>query len=83
MLSYVGGIYFVSITVITIGFGDIHPVNSKERIFVIVMCLLACGVFAYSLNRIGDIISNISKKQRQFKRQMTVLSTHMVKRGLS
>jgi hypothetical protein len=34
---------------ITIGYGDISPVNSTERIFVMVISLIACGVFAYAV----------------------------------
>jgi len=38
---------------ITIGYGDITPITTIERIFVILITLLSCGVFAYSLNQIG------------------------------
>lgn len=68
---------------ITIGFGDIYPVNTSERIFVILMCLFTCGIFAYSLNRIGDIIQNIQKKHKEFKKSISMLNKHMQKRGLS
>lgn len=67
---YVSSVYFTSITVITIGYGDIHPVNATEQIVVIVMCLLACGIFGYSLNRIGEIIQNIYKKKNAFRKKI-------------
>ena len=36
---------------ITVGYGDIHPFT----IYVIIMTLISCGVFAYSVNTIGNI----------------------------
>ena len=47
---------------ITVGYGDITPITDVERVFVIVITLLSCGVFAYSVNSIGSIISAISSK---------------------
>lgn len=38
---------------ITIGYGDIYPVTMYERGFVILITLISCGVFAYSVNQIG------------------------------
>jgi hypothetical protein len=47
---------------ITIGYGDISPINTTERIFVMVVSLVACGVFAYAVNFIGTVIGDMSKK---------------------
>lgn len=52
---------------ITFGYGDIIPVTTLERIFVIVICLVGCGVFAYSVNSIGSIIGAITQKATDFK----------------
>lgn len=68
---------------ITVGYGDIYPVNDTERIFVIVITLLSCGVFAYSVNSIGSIIQNITYKNQAFKNKMMLLSQHMSKRGMN
>ena len=40
---------------ITVGYGDIHPFTSYEKLYVIIMTLISCGVFAYSVNTIGNI----------------------------
>ena len=40
---------------ITVGYGDIHPNTIYEKIYVIIMTLVSCGVFAYSVNTIGSI----------------------------
>ena len=35
---------------ITVGYGDIVPVNNNEKIYSIFAMLVACGVFAYTMN---------------------------------
>lgn len=38
--------YFIVQTIVTVGYGDISPANTKERIFMI--CLMLIGVVAFS-----------------------------------
>ena len=40
---------------ITVGYGDIHPYTNEEKIYVIIMTLISCGIFAYAVNTIGNI----------------------------
>ena len=40
-------------TMITVGFGDIIPQNNSERLFAVFSMLVACVVFAYSMNTMG------------------------------
>ena len=68
---------------ITVGYGDVCPITTQERMFVILTSLLGCGVFAYSINAIGSIISDITKSQSEYKAKMAALTLHMKKRGLS
>ncbi len=44
---------------VTVGYGDIIPVTTNEKFFVIFIALLGSGVFAYSLNGIGAIFKRI------------------------
>lgn len=40
---------------ITIGFGDIVPINMNEKLYVILMSFIASGIFAYAVNTVGSI----------------------------
>ena len=45
---------------ITVGYGDISPINPSEKIYVIFMTLISCATFAYAINCIGSIFSEIA-----------------------
>ena len=57
---YINSLYYIVITMITVGYGDIHPVNNAEKLFIIVICLVSCTLFAYILSSIGQIIEKIT-----------------------
>ena len=52
---------------ITVGYGDITPINDIEYIFSIFTMMIACGVFAYSVNQIGTIFKNINASKLEIK----------------
>ena len=45
---------------ITVGYGDIYPATTIERLFLVIMSLLSCGVFAYAINSIGTIFRQMN-----------------------
>ena len=52
---------------ITVGYGDICPTTSYEKLYTIIVTILSCGMFGYSMNTIGAIFQEISKKEANFK----------------
>ena len=50
---YINSLYWSTITILTVGYGDIVPYTIYEKLFVMIMSLLTCGVFGYSINSIG------------------------------
>ena len=43
----------------TIGYGDVIPLNPKEKGFVICIALISSVIFAYSVNNIGEILKEL------------------------
>ncbi|KAL4456280.1 hypothetical protein ABPG74_014241 [Tetrahymena malaccensis] len=80
---YVAGVYYSVITMITLGYGDIVPITTVERIFVVGMTLVSCAVFAYSVNTISGIIGDFSSRKKYFRQKMMNLNLHIQKRGLN
>ncbi len=43
--SWLDAAYFSTVTIATVGFGDLHPVTSLGKIFVIVYIFMGVGIF--------------------------------------
>lgn len=55
---YVAALYWSIATMITVGYGDIIPYSTEERLVSIVAMLSGCAMFAYSMNSIGMLVQN-------------------------
>ena len=80
---YITSLYFSVITTLTIGYGDIAPKTDIEKIYVVTVALLVCGVLAYSISTIGNIFKQMSEKKDLFKTKMKILIRYMRARRLS
>ena len=80
--TYVSALYYSVITMITIGYGDITPVNVYEKLYVIVMTFCSCATFAYAVNVVGSIFSERAQQQAKFKQNKFVMLKYMRERGI-
>ena len=53
--KYITALYYVIVTMSTVGYGDISPKNNIEMLIGIGFILVACGNFAFTINSIGVI----------------------------
>jgi len=45
--------------------------------------LISCGVFAYSINAIGEIFTSINMKKKQIKEDLFLIGNFMSKKNVS
>lgn len=76
-LQYIEAFYFSMVTMVTVGYGDVLPVTAAEKTICVVLMLVSCGIFAYSMNTIGNILENFNSEEVQIFRQMNIISTYM------
>jgi hypothetical protein len=62
---------------ITVGFGDITPVNYKEAVVVAFIEIFSSIVLAYNISEVGSILSSIRKNSEALERKLGVLRRMM------
>ena len=80
--KYLTSYYFVIITMITVGYGDISPVNNYEKIFSIFFVFIACGIFAYSLNSIGAFIQEIYQSEKFLIEDISTINGYLKRKKI-
>lgn len=75
--QYIYSLYFVVVVMNTVGFGDVTANTFKERVFTICFIFFACVMFAYMINRVGMILHNINKNERELRRNLNVINGFM------
>ena len=66
-IKYMSSFYWSSVTVMTVGYGDITPQNHIERFYCLCVVLFGCMVLPYAINSIGLIIQDINREQKRFE----------------
>jgi hypothetical protein len=61
----------------TVGYGDITPANSSEALFCVGTMFIASVVFAYSINTIGMIITEMNKFNEKINENMAIINRYM------
>ena len=64
---YVTAAYFSLLTIATIGYGDIVPITTREKLCVMLILVCACGVFAYIVGYVGSVLDKKDTILSEFK----------------
>ncbi|KAL4479754.1 hypothetical protein ABPG73_017975 [Tetrahymena malaccensis] len=75
--QYVTSIYWAITTMVTVGYGDIVPRNIEEKLFVIFVMLMACGIFAYTMNTMGAVLSQIESFSSEYKKEIQQVNIYL------
>ncbi|KAJ6795488.1 potassium channel KOR1-like isoform X1 [Iris pallida] len=73
---YLTSLYFAIVTMATVGYGDIHAVNTREMIFIMVYVSFDMILGAYLIGNMTALIVKGSKTER-FRDRMTDLIKYM------
>jgi hyperpolarization activated cyclic nucleotide-gated potassium channel 2 len=73
---YVNSLYWAVTTMCTVGYGDISPQTPIERLFGVLLLLIACGVFAFTMNSIGAALQQLDQKKTENRYQLFLNKRH-------
>ena len=65
-IRYVTSIYWSITTLTTVGYGDLHPVNTREMIFDIFYMLFNLGLTAYLIGNMTNLVVHGTSQIRKF-----------------
>lgn len=68
---------------ISIGYGDITPLNQHEVVYTILIQFVACFVFAFSINEIWSIIQEMKVKKIKIHGRMNIMNVYMRDKNVS
>ncbi|KAL0711603.1 hypothetical protein Bca4012_018581 [Brassica carinata] len=66
-IRYVTSMYWSITTLTTVGYGDLHPVNTKEMIFDIFYMLFNLGLIAYLIGNMTNLVVHGTSRTRNFR----------------
>ncbi len=80
--TLIDALYMTVITVTTVGFGEVHPLNEEGRIFTMILVMTSLGLVAYSASSIGKALLDgdfIKKyKENRMNKQLKTLENHTI-----
>ena len=74
---YIAALYWSSMTMSTIGYGDIVPSTLVERVFVSFAMLVGAFVYGYIIGAVSNVISTRNAKMNRFYQLMSELNNFL------
>ncbi|KAL4140596.1 hypothetical protein PRNP1_014877 [Phytophthora ramorum] len=80
--KYVTSFYWAIMTMTTVGYGDVHPTTTYERLFAIIAMILGAWIFAYGITNVVAMVTNLNMPDSRFQLRMDELNDYMEAREL-
>jgi hypothetical protein len=81
-VRYLTAMYWATITLTTMGYGDIVPVTNVERIYVIMVALVGAVIFSHCLGTISSLISQVAGVEDRVQAKARSVQEYLQFRGL-
>lgn len=66
--------YFTVTTIVTVGYGDITPTNSTERMIAVFLMIIGVISFSFATGSLSSILSNYDSSQAKMKEKIATLN---------
>jgi len=65
--QYLYSLYWSTVTMMTVGYGDIVPQNDSEILFTLFTLFIGCIIFGYNISKIGNIFSEMGEDDKKMR----------------
>lgn len=59
------------------------PTTTLERVCVILLALVICGVLAYAITKIGNIVERLTEKEKKIRLKMMIINNYLKERNIN
>ena len=80
--AYVTSLYWAVTTMNTIGYGDIYAITDNEKICAVCAMVVSCGVFAYILGNISNVVNKKNEREALHRKRVMALNSYMKQKVL-
>lgn len=63
---YITSVYWSMVTISTLGYGDLHPVNTKEMIFLIFYMLVNVALTSYLIGNMTNLVVHFTSRTSKY-----------------
>ncbi|KZV30905.1 hypothetical protein F511_36681 [Dorcoceras hygrometricum] len=74
-IRYISALYWSITTMTTVGYGDIHAVNSLEMVFIILYMLLNLGLTSYIIGNMTNLVVEGTRRTMEFRNSIEATSS--------
>ncbi|WP_371132973.1 TrkA family potassium uptake protein [Lutibacter sp.] len=80
--TFIDALYMTIITMSTVGFGTLHPLDPYEKLFTVFLIVISIGVFGYAVSAVTEYLasSNFFKrlKYKKVEQKIEKLENHTI-----
>ena len=71
--KYLTGFYFSLTTILTVGYGDVTPLNKNERLYSIILMIIGVCLYSCVLSILSSLFEDFQNKERNNKKNFYLL----------
>ncbi|XP_022749182.1 potassium channel AKT2/3-like [Durio zibethinus] len=81
-IRYISALYWSITTMTTVGYGDLHAVNTAEMIFIIFYMLFNLGLTAYIIGNMTNLVVEGTRRTMEFRNSIEAASNFVYRNRL-
>ncbi|KAM3132071.1 hypothetical protein pb186bvf_015815 [Paramecium bursaria] len=82
-LQYLEAFYYSTVTMISVGYGDVTPQNSLEKLLVIIFMFISCVQLSFTVGTVGEIINSLSHQIENTTEKIRTINKYMQRYKIS